>query len=101
MPAPASAAATEEVSETVTEAEDRSGPALATEPRKMRGKGPKKAAEEGESCSKEERAEGSCCGGSQQGGGGDREETRCQERKESYGLCGGEERRRSARTGCA
>merc|ERR1711949_86318 len=45
VPAPASAAATEEVAETVTGAEDMSGPALATEPRK-RGKGPKKAAEE-------------------------------------------------------
>ena len=33
------------MSETVTEAEDMSGPALATEPRKTRGKGPKKAAE--------------------------------------------------------
>ena len=45
VPAPASAAATEEVAETVTEAADRSGPALASEPRKTRGKGPKKAAE--------------------------------------------------------
>ena len=45
LPTLASAAAIEEVSETVTEAEDIAGPALATEPRKTRGKGPKKAAE--------------------------------------------------------
>ena len=45
VPAPASAAATEEVAETVTEAKDKSGPTLATEPKK-RGKGPKKAAKE-------------------------------------------------------
>ena len=36
----------------VTEAQDMSGPALATEPRKKRGKGPKKAAE-GESKEKD------------------------------------------------
>ena len=45
VPAPASATAIGEVAETVTEAEDRSVPALATEPKKKRGKGPKKAAE--------------------------------------------------------
>ena len=45
LPTPASAAAIGEVAETVTEAEDMPGPALATEPRKTRGKGPKKAAE--------------------------------------------------------
>ena len=45
VPAPASAAATEEVAETVTEALDMPGPALDTEPRKTRGKGPKRAAE--------------------------------------------------------
>ena len=46
LPALASSEAIREVAETVTEAEDRSGPALATEPRKTQGKGPKKAAEE-------------------------------------------------------
>ena len=45
LPTLASSEAIGEVSETVTEAEDRSSPALATEPRKTRGKGPKKAAE--------------------------------------------------------
>ena len=45
VPAPASAAASGEVAETVNEAADMPGPALATEPRKTRGKGPKKAAE--------------------------------------------------------
>ena len=44
VPALASSEAIGEVAETVTEAEDMPGPALATEPRK-RGKGPKKAAE--------------------------------------------------------
>ena len=45
VPALASSEAIGEVAETVTEAEDMSGPALASEPRKTRGKGPKKAAE--------------------------------------------------------
>ena len=45
LPTPASSEAIREVAETVTETEDRSGHALATEPRKTRGKGPKKAAE--------------------------------------------------------
>ena len=45
VPAPASAAASGEVAETVNEVEDMPGPALATEPRKTQGKGPKKAAE--------------------------------------------------------
>ena len=45
LPTPASSEASREVAETVTEAKDKSGPALATEPKK-RGKGPKKAAEE-------------------------------------------------------
>ena len=45
LPTLANAAATEEVAETVTEAADMPGPALATEPKKTRGKGPKKAAE--------------------------------------------------------
>ena len=45
LPTPASSEASGEVAETVTEAADMPGPALATEPRK-RGKGPKKAAEE-------------------------------------------------------
>ena len=44
LPTLASSEASGEVSETVTEAQDMSGPALATEPKK-RGKGPKKAAE--------------------------------------------------------
>merc|ERR1711978_587244 len=46
LPTLASSEAIGEVAETVTEAEDMPGPALATEPRKTRGKGPKKAAEE-------------------------------------------------------
>ncbi len=45
VPTPASSEPSGEVSETVTEAADMPGPALATEPRKTRGKGPKKAAE--------------------------------------------------------
>ena len=45
LPTLASAAASGEVAETVNEAADMPGPALATEPRKTRGKGPKKAAE--------------------------------------------------------
>ena len=71
LPAPASSEASGDVTEMVTEAEDRSGPALATEPKKTRGKGPKKAAE------------------------GEPKENL------SYGFCGGQERGRSARTGCA
>ena len=39
LPTPASSEAGGEVAETVTEAEDRSGPALATESKKKRGKG--------------------------------------------------------------
>ena len=46
LPTLASSEAIGEVAETVTGAQDWSGPALATEPRKKRGKGPKKAAEE-------------------------------------------------------
>ena len=46
LPTLASSEAIGEVAETVTGAQDRSGPALATEPRKKQGKGPKKAAEE-------------------------------------------------------
>ena len=46
VPAPASSEPSGEVAETVTEAADMPGPALATEPKKTRGKGPKKAAEE-------------------------------------------------------
>ena len=45
-PAPASSEPSGEVAETVTEAADMPGPTLATEPKKTRGKGPKKAAEE-------------------------------------------------------
>ena len=45
LPTLASSEASGEVAETVTEAADMPGPALATEPRKTRGKGPKKAAE--------------------------------------------------------
>ena len=41
LPTPASSEASGEVAETVTEAADMPGPALATEPRKKRGKGPK------------------------------------------------------------
>ena len=52
LPTPASAVAIGEVTEMVTEAQDMSGPTLATEPRKKRGKGPKKAAE-GESKEKD------------------------------------------------
>ena len=52
VPAMASSEASGEVAETVTEAEDMPGPSLASEPRKTRGKGPKKAAE-GESKEKD------------------------------------------------
>ena len=92
VPALASSEAIGEVAETVTEAADIPGLALATEPRKKRGKGPKKAAG-GESKEKDIAA--------MKVAPKKREESRCQERKESYGFCGGEERRRSARTGCA
>ena len=46
LPTLPSSEASGEVAETVTEAADMPGPALATEPRKTRGKGLKKAAEE-------------------------------------------------------
>ena len=80
LPTLASSEAIGEVAEMVTEAQDMSGPALATEPRKKRGKGPKKAAE-GESKEKDIAA--------MKVAPKKREESRCQERKESYGFCGG------------